>query len=147
MTRPDAKVFDFADHGSKVDKEIAKQFLSSFMSNAKWRKILSLLHAANPELQLVWKFVGSRNNGVRYGLPVPEAMSETYLTSRFWFGPCYYKEIEWLEIPLMAKPYGKEDLPITHKRQDVESLKSLLDRTGQWEVEVSPNGIRIYGHR
>jgi hypothetical protein len=93
MTKPRSNVFDFVAHEQKVDKEIAKQFSASFMSNSKWRKLFALLDTVDTELQVIWKFVGAQNNGVRDTLPPLKALSETYLTDSFWFGPCYYKEI------------------------------------------------------
>jgi hypothetical protein len=99
-----------------------------------------------PDFQVIWKFVGSRNNGVRYGLPSVESLGETYMDSRFWFGPAYYKEIEWIEFPRVGKPLGKEQLPATFFNQDTAFVLSELERIGQFHTEATELGFRLYGH-
>ena len=68
MSSKNDKVFDFVAHEEKVDTLIKSLFNCSFMSNAKWRKCLSLLEEKAPDIQLIWKFVGSQNEGFKlYG--------------------------------------------------------------------------------
>ncbi|HET9218533.1 MAG TPA: DUF6678 family protein [Terriglobia bacterium] len=147
MNKNNKKVFDFGAHSAIVDRLVAKQFSRSFMSNAKWRRLITTLDSVEPELQVIWKFVGSKNDGVRWSLPAIESMQEEYLDNRFWFGPLYYKEIEWLEIPLVAKPWGKENLPITYRDQDIEKVRKALEKSGRWSLEDTGTGLRIYGYR
>ena len=73
MSNPNSKVFDFVEHEVKIDKLIRRSFTSSYMSNAKWRKCIQLLNKVAPEIQDIWKFVGSENDGVRHSLPSNEA--------------------------------------------------------------------------
>ena len=116
------------------------------MSNAKWRKCLQLLNQVAPDMQVVWKFVGSENNGVRHYLPSNEALENCYLSNRFWFGPAYYKEIEWLEFPKIGKPYGKENIPSAFFEQDVFAVISALNEIGQWNIIKTDLGFRLYGY-
>jgi len=76
-------VFDFVEHDHKIDKLLKKEFSYSFMSNAKWRKLFSLLDSLVPEMQVIWKFVDSKNDGVRYGLPSLKALEDSYLNNQF----------------------------------------------------------------
>jgi len=138
--------FDFVAHEIKIDKIIKIEFDSKLLSNAKWRKCFSTLENMSPELQVIWKFVGSQNQGVRHALPSTLALEERYLNSRFWFGPCYYKEIEWLEFPSVGKPYGKENIPGSFFQQSIHEVKDLLNAVGQWPFEETELGFRINGY-
>jgi len=147
MASKNDKVFDFVAHEEKIDKLIKRSFSSSFMSNAKWRKCFTLLDSKAPDIQLIWKFIGSQNEGVRYGIPPIEALEEKYINSRFWYGPMYYKEIEWVEFPCVGKPYGKEQIPGAHFDQDIEEIRKELENIGSWQIEVSTEGFKLYGFK
>ena len=147
MSSPNSKVFDFVAHEIKIDKLIKQSFASSYMSNAKWRKCFQVLYEMAPDLQVIWKFVGSKNNGVRHSLPSNEALEEKYLSSRFWFGPAYYKEIEWLEFPEIGKPYGKEKIPGAFFKQNVNLVVESLNKIGHWHIAKTDLGFRLYGHQ
>ena len=147
MSNLNSKVFDFVAHEIKIDKLIKRLFTSSYMSNAKWRKCFQLLNQVNPDIQVIWKFVGSQNDGVRHSLPTSEALEENFLSSRFWFGPAYYKEIEWLEFPNVGKPYGKENIPGAFLEQNVVAVIEALNEIGQWHIVKTDLGFRLYGHQ
>ncbi len=147
MSNPNSKAFDFVAHEIKIDKLIKRLFTSSYMSNAKWRKCFQLLNQVNPDIQVIWKFAGSQNDGVRHSLPTNEALEENYLSSRFWFGPAYYKEIEWLELPNVGKPYGKEKIPGAFFEQNVVATIEALNEIGQWHIVKTDLGFRLYGHQ
>jgi hypothetical protein len=147
MRKPNNKVFDFVAHEIKIDKLIKHSFTTSYMSNTKWRKCLRLLNEVAPDFQVIWKFVGSQNDGVRDSLPTNEALEENYLTSGFWFGPAYYKEIEWLEFPRIGKPYGKEKIPGAFFEQNVSAVIDALNEIGHWHIIKTELGSRLYGHQ
>ncbi|WP_139139033.1 hypothetical protein [Alteromonas confluentis] len=84
---------------------------------------------------------------MRYSLPTEGSLEQTFLNNRFWFGPAYYKEIEWLEFPRLGKPLGQENIPATHFEQDVNGVVEYLTKFGQWPLEDTPQGYRLYGHR
>lgn len=147
MSNPNSKVFDFVAHEIKVDKLIKQSFAASYMSNAKWRKCFQLLNEIAPNIQVIWKFVGSKNDGVRDSLPANEALEEKYLSSRFWFSPAYYKEIEWLEFPNVGKPYGKENIPGAFYEQNVAAVIEALNKIGQCHIVKTDLGFRLYGHQ
>lgn len=147
MNNPNSRAFDFVAHEEKIDSLIKRSFSKSYMSNSKWKKCFSLLSASASEFQVVWKFVGSENNGVRNRLPSEESLEENYISSRFWFGPMYFKEIEWLEFPAIGKPYGQENIPGAFYNQDIKSVKKALEAIGSWEIEETVDGFRIYGYK
>ncbi|MBT4865685.1 MAG: hypothetical protein HON53_11310 [Planctomycetaceae bacterium] len=150
---PTTKAFDFVAHEDVIDKEIARSFSASFMSDTKWRKTFAVLddvdaeRIADREMQVIWKFVGSPNDGVRYKLPSLDAMHDRFLDSRFWFGPMYYKEIEWLEFPKIGIPYRREQIPGAHFEQDIEKVRIALQAIGKFQIEESALGIKLYGHK
>jgi len=144
--KKNSETFDFVEHEVKVDKLIKSNFSSLLLSNAKWRKCFAELDKTSPDLQVIWKFVGSKNNGIRHALPTVVALEEKYLSSLFWFGPCYYKEIEWLEFPEIGKPYGKERIPGAFYSQDIDKAKNALCSIGQWPIEETELGFRINGY-
>ncbi|MCG7490383.1 hypothetical protein MHN79_12875 [Vibrio sp. Of14-4] len=147
MSNLNSNVFDFVAHEIKVDKLIAQSVVTPYMSNAKWRKCFRLLNEVAPDIQVIWKFVGSQNDGVRGSLPTNEAIGETYLSNRFWFGPTYYKEIEWLDFPELGKPYGKEKIPVAWFEQDVSSVVESLNKIGRWHIVKTDLGFRLYGYQ
>jgi hypothetical protein len=147
MNNQNSKAFDFVEHEKKIDKLITQSFSASFSSNAKWRKCFTLLNDVASDMQVIWKFVGAQNDGVRYGLPSVESLEEGMLSSRFWHGPMYYKEIEWIEFPKIGKPYGQENIPGAHYKQDVDAVLDALNEIGQWQIETTELGFRLYGHQ
>lgn len=147
MSKPESKAFDFVAHEAKIDKLIKQSFTSASMSNAAWRKCIKVLNEVAPEMQVIWKFVGSKNDGVRHSLPPNEAVEEKYLTSRFWFGPLYYKEIEWLEFPEIGKPYGQEKVPGAHFKQNVDAVVEALNSKGKWHMVQTELGVRLCAYQ
>ena len=141
---PNARVFDFAKWEAKVDRIVEKRFTAYFMSNAKWRKLFTILH--KPELgieQLLWKYVDDELV-TRHPLP--------YFTFRrqLFSGPGgedYLKRIEWVEIPRLHIPPRWKQIPFKHRPQDVERAVKLLNMAGKFELERTNEGVRIYGYR
>lgn len=146
MNSHQSRVFDFVKHEEVIDKLIANGQFLPFMSNAKWRKVFEALEYTCPNIQVIWKFIGSKNEGVRDTLPPMAALEERYLNSCFWFGPAYYKEIEWLEFPQLLVPYGKEKIPGAHKKQDITLARACIERLGHFQIESTGLGFRLYGY-
>lgn len=142
----DPHVFDMAAHEAKLDRLIAQLFSCSYMSNSKWRRAFSAL--ASPSLrlrQLVWKFVG-RELAVRGAVPDAGCLSEMYVRD-VGFSAFPYKEIEWIDVPLMSIPRGSESIPFKHHRQDAEGARRSLEAVGKFEMVLLPDGLRVYGYR
>ena len=68
------------------------------------------------------------------------------MSGQFWFGPRYYKEIEWVEFPDTNVPLGKENIPGAHKPQDIASTQVCIEALGSFQIAESALGIRVYGH-
>ena len=139
--------FDFGKHKEWVDKEVARCFRASFMSNTKWRKLFLGLDRQLPEGFLVtWKFVGAEGDGALHGLPSEKCIGPAYLNSYFWFGPCWYKEIEWIGFPRVAKPEGANGIVARYREQDLEQVSSVLNDLGQYQLDEVEDGLRLVAH-
>ena len=140
------RAVDMVEWEAKLDRAIAKrQFAASFMSDSKWRRLFKVL--AQPELgvhQALWKLV-DLEAPLRFGLP------DAAETKRGLFsdpgGESPFKRIEWLEITNLDIPYGWEKIPQKHRPQNVEAAIALLNEAGQFELERTKSGIRVYGYR
>lgn len=106
------------------------------------------LAAICPKAHAIWKFVGSDNKGVALtGLPEIDELEEAFINRQFWFGPRYYKEIEWLSFPKVINTRGFETVPSQNISQDTDFILSELMKIGHWPTEENDNGFIIYGHR
>jgi hypothetical protein len=145
----DPGVFDFAAYEHDVDKLVALMYNYGYMSNAKWKRFFLLLNEACADYQVIWQFVGTDHVPVRGGIPANVTLLDTYLSDRFRFGPLYYKEIEWIEVPRVAMPYEAhlQNVPAARKSQDVDMVWNTLQAAGNWEMELADSGLRVYGYK
>jgi hypothetical protein len=134
-----------------IDRAIAKRrFTASFMSDSKWRRLFTIL--ARPDLgirQALWKFV-DLETPLRFGLPDTEDLAGKLSRSGWFFEPggeSPFKRIEWVEITRLDIPYGWEKIPHKHRQQNVDTAVALLEEAGQFELESTELGVRIYGYR
>ena len=125
-----------------------KKYSCAYMSDAKWRKLFSVVHDESLEMShCVWKFVGIDE-------PKPGHVPDfTQLGENFVGdcgasnGPFWFKEIEWLLIPKRYgwKPY--KNAPTNYITQDVESVLKKIQAVGHFETELSEDGLRVYGYK
>ena len=83
---------------------------------------------------------------VRGWFTKPDELMEKYVGD-YGLGPFAYKRIEWIEIPKKGIPAGYENIPFKHWYQDVDEAERLLRSAGQFEIEHTDQGLRIYGYR
>ncbi len=142
-------VFDFVAHEHDVDKLIATTYNHAYMSNAKWKRFFLLLNEVCPDYQMIWMFVGTNGIPIRWVCPARITLLDTYLSDRFHFGPRYYKEIEWIEIPRVAMPYDRQmqNVLAARKAQNVDVVHEAIKAAGQWELELTDSGLRVYGFK
>jgi hypothetical protein len=130
----------------KLDRIIKIRFTASFMSNAKWRKFFIVID--KPELNLkqaIWKFIDSEHE-IRGWLPKSDELMERYVGD-YGLGPFAYKHIEWLEIPETGIPLGFEKVPFKYWHQNINEVISTLNSVGQFEIQRTERGVRIYGFK
>lgn len=117
------------------------------MSDTKWRR----LFVAAAELGL-WacriKFLGSdevRTTGIPAGsaLDVPRPFVDSAQ------GPFPLMDIEWLEFPrsIVGWPPRYPGARLTEVRQDVDAAAAHLAELARFPLELTPDGLRVTGHR
>jgi len=99
------------------------------MSNAKWRKVLSLLaDSIYPISCYRWKFVDAER-AFETGVIEEDEIEESHLKDGK-NQPFIYKEIEWLEV---VTDYTKE-------------ITDELLKRGQFALDKSESGFKIIGY-
>jgi len=130
----------------QLDKIIARRFKTSFMSDAKWRKFFTVLDVESLDIrQAIWKFVDS-DSEVRGWFTKPDELMDRFVGD-YGLGPFAYKRIEWIEITKKGIPAGFERIPFKHWDQNTAEAERLLRAAGQFEIEQTDRGLRIYGHK
>ncbi len=130
-----------------LDKEIAK-FSYSCMSNAKWRKLFSVVNESNLELgYCIWKLIGEKEPANGY-IPDSEQLGEHYVGDCGALnGPFEFKRIEWLKLPSRVEFRPYEKAPVQFKTQELSGVLEQLDAIGSFEIESTSEGVTIYGYK
>jgi len=129
-----------------LKKLISRKFETSFMSNAKWRKLFIALEPTQLK-QAYWKFV-DLDDEIRDAFLDEEDLMEKFVGDcGVCGGPFAYRRIEWVEIPAIGKNPQYEKVPYMNFKQDVKAVELILASIGEFEIENTERGIRIYGHK
>ncbi|GAB3648871.1 hypothetical protein GCM10027594_24280 [Hymenobacter agri] len=132
-----------------LDKVILESNLHPLMSNAKWVKLIAtlvknwfLVHEC--KVKLIWE-----DESVERLLAIDEHTSyqfnyyasamEAMIIGRPRLGWAAYKEIEWLDFPRFA---SSNSLP-----QDLLSIQQKIDSIGKFQMELSPDNLRLYAYQ
>ena len=132
---------------SRVDRLIAKA-LVCHMSNAKWRKLFTILRHPSLEVYTVdWKFVDD-DREFKGGIP----SERNLLLDRFGDISPYpygeYKSIEWLEIPKsFPDPRSDEKRPLPNMKHDLIKIKNFIESQNyHFPIQILDSGLRIIGY-
>lgn len=140
MTKPKTQVA-WTPHRNPYEW-CASNFRVSYMSNAKWYRVLEAIAAAELDVtRSVWKFIDS---DYLYRYPVPA--SYQLLPSRLAdgaFQPVEYKWIEWIRFPRerRLRPDVGYEVP-----QDIEGLKRVMEATAELQIFEDEQGLTIFGY-
>ena len=122
----------------------------SYMSNAKWRKALSVLAGALPGGMCRWKILRDPDPVLGW-LPHPGEVDESHLGCSLLQAPYFvlpeYRDIEWLEIPAEIRWQLYENAPFCRTELDLSKVRCALESVGKFELEQSEHGLRLYGYR
>jgi hypothetical protein len=140
----------------KPDAIIA-EFAQSFMSNAKWVKLITCLVAnadviKHARLKLVWDaevrtFLFTEHSAYDFDF---YATSVEAMVSGKPLGFYHYKDFEWLEIP---RRYQIRKDPNNHKagfvecEHDLAHIETVLAQVGALQIEASADAIRIWAYK
>lgn len=147
-------------HHPHVDDRALERMLSgfdaSFMSDSKWVRLLNAL-TAGPDLvlecfaKLVWdeKPRSFDIPGASYGFDYYDHAVEALISgpSSGWHK---YKEIEWIEFPLMAAvpvDIDNRKLGTRQVEQDLVAIRSRITSVGRFELRDESSGLRLYAYR
>lgn len=133
----------------KIDKLIKDKYTASFMSNAKWVKLIQLL-VDNYELIKCCHVKLIYDNKMRhmkitgheqYDLDFYSDSMESMVTNPIVRGWTLYKEIEWIDFPT-ALESNKEII-----KQDIIKIKQCINGLGRFNEEVTNEYYRIYAYK
>jgi hypothetical protein len=125
-----------------------KKYSVSCMSNSKWRKFFASVHEGSLELShCTWKLVNSEK-AVKGFLPDADMLGEDYVGDCGALnGPIEFKTIEWILIPEKHGHRPYQNSPIKYSTQDIKSVEDKINSAGNFEYEVIPDGIKVFGYR
>ncbi|WP_345886907.1 DUF6678 family protein [Shewanella algae] len=113
----------------RLDTLISRNFSASYMSNAKWVKLLKAACSLYPGVsEFKYKLV--------YSDEVKSSIIEQYeeqIDDHWFIEPSIYKEIEWIEFPFDLNPRLIE-------------LEKIIDQLGKFEIHHTSTGLRIMGY-
>jgi len=110
----------------RLDSIISREYSASYMSNSKWVKLLKAVcvhHADIPALN--YKLVYSDEIKTTY---IEEY--EEHIDNNWFREPLIYKEIEWLEFPVIGN----------------QNLELALNKLGQFQLVKTDTSIRVLGY-
>ncbi len=125
---------------AKVDSTIKHRFSASFMSDSKWVKLLKALteigdSVRSCKVKLIWddslrdlRIDSNLSYKFDFYAHSMEAMISGYPTGFY-----DYKELEWIEF--------------SHQEQDIEKIGSCIKSIGQFELEKTADGLRLYAYK
>ncbi|BDI33556.1 hypothetical protein CCAX7_56070 [Capsulimonas corticalis] len=136
-------------HTDEDYARLAAQFGASYMSSAKWFKVLTAIAQSRLHLQrATWKFIDSDR---LFPWPPPGAheLELTHLADCGSFPPIEYKWIEWISFPRTWSelPDPKRPQQTVSGAQDIDALARLLDATAQTQYIIDDDGLTLFAYR
>ena len=119
---------------------------SSSMSNAKWRKALMSLTRTVPDAWCRWKLLRHETPEVGW-LPDPDGICESDARETCGCPLFHFADVEWFEIAAERTHRAYDKAPLTRVPQAVFEAEAELRKLGQFDLELLPEGLRIYGYR
>lgn len=125
---------------AKVDSIVKHRFSASFMSDSKWVKLLKALSEIGDSIRsckvkLIWddSLRDLRiDSTLSYEFDFYEHSMEAMVSGQPK-GFYDYKELEWIEF--------------SNQEQDIEKISSYIKSIGQFELEKTADGLRLYAYK
>ncbi|MFC3192626.1 DUF6678 family protein [Marinicella sediminis] len=125
-----------------INKLIKSKFSASFMSDAKWDKLIAALCD-----RLADGFF------VNYKLVYGEEVNSTYFDvpdfKPFFAEPILYKEVEWIEFPSEFEDcISRDNLKAGNRlyKQDITAIEDFINALGQFKCVADDNKLRLYAY-
>lgn len=126
----------------KIDEYLRETYQCSFMSNAKWKKLLDAVgELSSSACAARYKLIHGEES---YWLRFYEA------DDQFFAEPTHYKEVEWIEFPNAYEDWvnpNNRKAGVCEFPQDVPRIAEVIASLGEFESEKLENSIRIYAYR
>lgn len=112
------------------------------MSNSKWEKLIDNITELQGEVFVNYKLIYSS-----------EVYSSSFISSDykpFFIEPTVYREVEWIEFPSVYEDYINRNNRKAGKKlyqQNIDAILQVLNSIGQFEIEFSKIGLKIYAYR
>ena len=113
----------------RLDSFISRNFSASYMSNAKWVKLLKAACPFYPDVQLMnYKLVYTDEVKCSF---IEE--HEEQIDHHWFIEPSIYKEIEWVEFPIEGN-------------SKLEDFEKVINQLGKFQLLKTSTGLRILGY-
>ncbi|WP_196888363.1 DUF6678 family protein [Aureivirga sp. CE67] len=129
-------------NSKKVDKIIREKYSASFLNNTKWYKLIDALTLKFDEIYIQYKLI--------YNEEVEGYLFSDVDCPPYFLEPIEYKEVEWIEFPKEYEDWRNLDNLKAGKKQfsqNIEDIKSEIEKIGQFVLEDYENKIRLYAYR
>ena len=127
---------------NKIDQIIKDRFSASLMNNTKWVKMINTLTYKFDNVFLNYKLI--------YDIDVKGILFDMADIQPFFIEPILYKEVEWIEFPNEYEDWINENNLKAGKKtfkQNIDEIKSELDKIGIFDMEFYDDKIRLYGYK
>ncbi|MDH7447591.1 DUF6678 family protein [Aquimarina sp. 2201CG14-23] len=130
----------------KLQQEIDSR--ASFMNDAKWKALFSLLKDVNPSLVAKVKLLLDERMRA-FTIPNVNDLIDGKYIEKYW-GVFELKEIEWIVIPseIISERKNREEQLVPKVRfQNIVVIEEKLKTGKKFEYERSELGLKVYGYR
>jgi hypothetical protein len=124
-----------------LDKFVAEKFSASYMSNAKWLKLIEALTHELDQIHFRYKLI--------YSDVIKRLTLDMAEDAPFIIEPIHYKEVEWIEFPTEYEDYKNPNNLKAGKRiynQDLKTIEAILTKVGTFKLELSPEHIKLFAY-
>lgn len=119
-----------------------ERFQSTYMSDAKWSKLLDHLTDALGEIHFYYKLI--------YNDEEKQSVIDLPDPAPFFSEPIHYREVEWVEFPCIYEGYvSHSNLKAGRKyySQDIDEIEKIIRSIGQFLLERSEGSLKLYVYR
>lgn len=131
-----------AEERERHYRTLRAAFAVAYMSNAKWRKLFTVIAASGLVLDRAeWKLIDA-DQLYAWGVPSQTDLLPNRLADGR-FAPVEYKWIEWIRFP---RHYRRDPQARRLIEQDLDGLLQALATVGQLHIEREPDHLTVFGY-